>query len=281
MKTIREVLQLSKQYVSSKNREVAPYEVEEIIAHVLGVNRLDLYLNFDRPLEEEELTLMRSNIKRLIEGEPVQSIEGFTEFFGCQIVLNREVLIPRPETEQIVEHVATVLEEKDISGKTLWDMCTGSGCIGISLKKRFPELNVVLSDICPAALTVAKKNAQENQVEVAIVQGDLFEPFSGKKADFIIANPPYISREEFATLSPSVTQFEPQRALLAENSGLDFYLRFAPLMKEHLAPGGKAWFECGYLQGEKVRDIFIEHGYTLEPFYDLAGILRAVEVFKT
>lgn len=278
MKTLGEVLTLSKRYVASKSEEVRVSEVEQLIAHVLGVNRLDLYLNFERPLEEEELSTIRSHLKRLVDGTPLQYIQGFCEFMGCRITLDTTVLIPRNETEQLVDYVSEFLEQQDLCGKVLWDLCTGSGCIGISLKKRFPELKVVLSDISKRALQMAERNAIDNQVEVEILQGDLFEPFASDRADFIISNPPYISAEEFETLPPSVKNFEPSLALLAKDEGLDFYSRFSKELRQHLAPQGRGWFECGYLQGSVVKELFAKEGFATDTFYDYTGILRAIVV---
>ena len=129
------------------------------------------------------------------------------------------MLIPRPETEILVSKISDVLKNCNLEGKCLWDLCTGSGCIGISLKKKFPELDVVLSDISPAALAIASQNAKTNQVDVEILQGDLFQPFGNRKADFIACNPPYVSEEEFQTLDLEVKNYEPRLHSLQKRRG--------------------------------------------------------------
>ncbi len=280
MKTVREILALSLQYISSKNPEIERHELEIAVAHTLGLKRLDLYLNLNRPLEEKEVDRIRDIVKRLSEGEPIQYIEGVVSFIDCEIEVNSSVLIPRPETEQLVEHVLGCLKGKDLRGKTLWDICTGSGCIGIALKKHFPEIDVVLSDISPAALEVASRNAFRNNVSITLQQGDLFSPFVQEKANYIISNPPYISASEFPSLSKSVRNFEPKLALVAEDNGFRCYTELSEGLNKYLLPEGEAWFECGYTQGDAIKKIFEKKGYVTQLFYDYAKIARGVHIIR-
>ena len=141
-------------------------------------------------------------------------------------------------------------------GKVLWDICTGSGCIGLGLKRACPTLSVVMSDFCPKALAVARQNAERNQLAVELRLGDLLEPFRGQKADYIICNPPYVSRQEFESLSPSVRDHEPHRALLAGEKGTEFYERLARELPAFLNPGAHIFFEIGCSQGEAIQEIF-------------------------
>src|SRR5579872_23977 len=163
MKTIGEVIQLSTSFLKG-DRKTA----EMLAGHVLKCKKLDLYLHFDKPVIEEELENLREVLKRVRMGEPVEYVIGEVEFFGCRLKVDPRVLIPRPETEILVEMVS-----KRAKKGILWDVCTGSGCIGIALKKKNPELRVVLTDICPKALALAAENARLNQVEVEMIQGDL------------------------------------------------------------------------------------------------------------
>lgn len=259
MKSILEVLKLSTAYLQDKGIDNARRQAEDLIADALGIQRLNLYLDFDRPLIDTELAICRERLARRGRGEPLAYIHGETTFSGCRLVINQDVLIPRQETEILVEKIADRLASMNLQGKVLWDLCCGSGCIGIALKKRFPELSVVLSDLSKAALDVAKQNADINDVQVKIRHGDLLEPFQGEKAHFVVSNPPYISEREFSTLDKEVKQYEPKMALLAGASGLEFYQRFAAALMKYLEPRAFVWFEIGYDQGKALTALFQEH----------------------
>ena len=177
---------------------------------------------------------------------------GEIEFLGCKIKVTPDALIPRVETEFLPEHAAPYIE----SNKTAWDLCTGTGCIGLSIKKMFPTLSVTLSDLSPKCVKLAKENALRNGLDVQIVQGDLFEPFEGQKADYIFCNPPYISKKEFETLDASVKDYEPHMALVGGEDGLEFYRRIAACYQDYLNPNGKLFFEIGTGQGPAIIKIF-------------------------
>jgi release factor glutamine methyltransferase len=178
------------------------------------------------------------------------------EFYGLKLKVTTDVLIPRPETEILVDKIAKSLT--DVKGKRLLDLCTGSGCIGLALKKKFPSLQGSLSDLSSKALDVAKENSKINDVQVEFFQGDLFEPLALQKFDYIICNPPYISESEYADLSKEVRDFEPKEALLAGPSGLEFYQRLSRELPSHLNPGGKVWLEIGASQGASVSALFLD-----------------------
>lgn len=256
MKTILDIINLSSEYLERHDIDPSRREAEQLIADVLKLKRLDLYLQFDRPLNEQELEKCREVLRRRGLGEPTQYIHGSVEFYDCIIDVSTDVLIPRQETELLVDKMVKVLEKEDLQGKTLWDVCCGSGCIGISLKKRFPELEIVLSDRSPFALEMADKNAKQNNVAVTLLLGDLFQPFAGKKTHYLVSNPPYVSEEEYKELAPEVRKYEPREALIAGANGLEFYERFAQELSHYLHPGGKAWFEIGAEQGESVKKLF-------------------------
>ncbi len=251
MKTIGEVLKLSTAFLADRKAHRPRRMAEELLGHVLGLKKMELYLQFDKPVVEEELKILRELLKRSGKGEPLEYVTGQVEFFGCTIKTDARALIPRPETELLVELIS-----KRAPTGVLWDLCTGSGCIGIALKKAHPELSVTLSDLSAEALSLASENAQLNQVEVTLVQGDLLVPFRGQKADFIVCNPPYVSEAEFAQLDPAVRDFEPAQALLAGPRGTEFYERLARELPNHLNPGGQAFFEIGSTQGEALQRLF-------------------------
>ncbi len=272
MRTLLEVLTLSTEYLEQHGIQNPRRQAEELISDALGMQRLDLYLQFDRPFSESELDLCRKRLARRSKGEPLQYIKGEVDFFDSKIFLNQNVLIPRQETEILADIVATQLQKDDLNGKYLWDVCCGSGCLGIALKKKFPQLQVVLSDISAEALELAKKNALFNQVEVKCLQGDLLKPFEGSKTHYLICNPPYIAESEFSGLDVEVREFEPRKALVSGPSGLEFYERLASDLKGFLASPAKAWLEIGSTQGPAVYELFKKAGWqSCEVKKDWAG----------
>jgi release factor glutamine methyltransferase len=234
MKTVIEVLKLAQSFLHSRR------DAEDLLSHVLKMNRLDVYLHHDRPMEEEELAVLRELVKRRASGEPIAYLIGQVSFAGLTLKVDRRVLIPRPETEELVAQVL-----KRSPQGTLLDLCTGSGCIGLALKRARPELKVILSDLCAEALEVARANSAGFEVE--ILQGDFLAPLQGRHLDWIVSNPPYVA--DFAALPPSVRDFEPRLAL---EGGLLYYERLA---KER-PPNVKLFLEIGADQGEAVRKIF-------------------------
>lgn len=256
MKTLGEVLKLSTAFLQERQVERARRMAEELLAFVLQLKRLDLYLQFERPLEEQELTALRSYLKRKAKGEPLEYILGSVPFYHCHFEVNASVLIPRPETELLLHSICEELKGMDLSGKTAWDLCSGSGCLGIALKKRFPELRVCLGDFSKEALAVAQRNAQKNSVEVEFFEGDLLAPFKGEKADFVLCNPPYVSEEEYAALEPAVRDFEPRMALVGGKEGMEFYKRLDTELASFLKPQAKVYFEIGASQGEALKALY-------------------------
>lgn len=264
MKTVLEILKLTTDYLKEKGVGNARREAEDLISDALGLTRMQLYTDFERPLTNQELVLCRERLQRRIKGEPLQYIHGEVEFFGCRIKVTPAVLIPRQETEILVDKIAKELSQVELDGKVLWDLCCGSGCIGIALKKKFPQLEVCLSDISQDALNVASENAKLNEVSVTLLHGDLFQPFVGKKTHYIVCNPPYIAESEFQALDREVREHEPRQALISGKSGLEFYERLASEISGYLLPSGKAWFEIGTGQGEAVRQLFGEQHCRVE-----------------
>ncbi len=260
MKTIREVLQEAEKQLTRR-------EADWLVAEALGCKRFDLYMRMDQPLEAPELQRIKGWIERRVRHEPLAYLTGQVTFDGQMVMVNRHVLIPRPETELLVELMAKELEGKALDGKVLWDVCCGSGYIGIALKRRFPQLRVVGSDLSPEALEVARQNSRD----VEWVQGDLLEPFKGQKADFVVCNPPYVTEGEWAELEPTVRDYEPRMALVGGPTGLEFYERLARELPSYLNPGAKVWLELGMGQGDAVQALFGGKG-KLER--DYAGIQR-------
>ncbi len=256
MKGLGEVLAASARFLKERGIPSSRLTAEELIAFVLKMKRIDLYLQFDRPLEEGELSLIRPLLKRASFGEPVEYILGETSFYHTELSITPAVLIPRPETEIFVDLICKELAQDSQVGKEAWDLCTGSGCIGISVKKACPDLKMTLSDLSEKALELAGQNAVKNAVEVECLQGDLLEPFQGKKADFIFCNPPYISETEYKNLEISVKGFEPKVALVGGEDGLDYYRRLKECLPTFLQPKAKVFFEIGTGQGAALMDLY-------------------------
>lgn len=270
MKTISDILKLAAQHLQEKGVDRPRRDAEDLLAKVLSCQRLDLYLQFDRPLEEKELETLRNLVKRRARKEPIEYIFEEVHFFDSAISVSPHVLIPRPETEILVSKIA----EKIDSTKPLvvWDVCCGSGAIGIALKKKFPRLNVFLSDLSKEALQVAQNNAKKNGVQVTFFHGDLLDPFENQKADIIICNPPYISEKEYGILDPSVRDYEPRMALVGGEDGLKFYRRLGEALPAYLSSGGTVYLEIGSTQGQAVDELFLHASWkkkTLEK--DWAG----------
>ncbi|MGK5595432.1 MAG: peptide chain release factor N(5)-glutamine methyltransferase [Parachlamydiaceae bacterium] len=258
MKTLAEIIPLSAQYLNQKGISQARRDAEDLIANVLSFRRLDLYLHFDRPVEERELEELRDKLSRRARGEPLQYILGKVDFYHCALKVTPDVLIPRQETEILVDKVSEELKKWDLKDRSLLDLCCGSGCIGVSLKKRFPDLRVVATDVSCEALKVAKENCFQNQVEIELLEGDFLDAVRGELFDFVVCNPPYISEFDFDKLENSVREFEPRQALVAPERGLGFYKRFAKSGRAVVKKGGKVWFEIGYNQGSSIKEIFLQ-----------------------
>lgn len=256
MKFLLEVLNLSADFLKQKSVANSLREAQDLMCDVLHLKRTDLYLNYDRPLTEEELQRLRKVLVRRAKGEPSAYIHGKVDFLNCTLHVTPAVLIPRQETEILTAKIIEVLEKEELEGKSLWDVCCGSGCIGIALKKRFPHLRVILSDMSSHALEIAQKNAKDNEVNVDFLEGDLLLPFKGKKAHFLVCNPPYISEKEFVLLESEVKNYEPRCALVGGASGFEYYEKFRENLADYLHHQAKVWFEIGTGQGTTLRTLF-------------------------
>ena len=256
---VQEIAQQSTDYLEKKKIPSARRVIEEMLCSVLSLTRMELYLDFERPLNPDEIDSCRRILARVAKGEPIQYVIGSVSFYDCDIEISSDVLIPRPETELLVDKIVKELAGQDLANKSLWDVCCGSGCMGIALKKALPDLRVTLSDVSPKALTQARINAEKNSVSVEFLEGSLLEPFQGR-VDYLVVNPPYISDGDFQQLSPSVKDFEPRLALHGGVDGLDCYRVLAQDYKKFLNPAGKVWMELGTGQGEEVKELFDGQG---------------------
>lgn len=249
----------------------ARLEAQILLAHVLGCSRVQLYTGFDKPLGEAELASFRGLIKRRLSGEPVSYLVGETEFWGLPFHVEPSVLVPRPDTETVIE-VARVARPDRAAACRFLDLGTGSGVIAVSLAREYPAARVVATEISPAAAALARRNAARNAVadRVEVRDGDLFGPVRGERFDLIASNPPYIASPVIPTLSSEVRR-EPVVALDGGPDGLAFYDRICAQAREHLVPGGVLIVEHGYDQADAVRARFAAAGFTgITLVHDLA-----------
>jgi len=231
-------------------------EAELVLTHVLNCDRLSLYLNQGRDLSKDKAALISAILGRRAKGEPVQYILGQTEFMGLEFKVDRRVLIPRPETEILVEVALKIVKAAGIASPKILDLGTGSGCIAVSLAKNIPQGRVSASDISLQALELARENADLHQVSIAFIQSNLFTSLGKEGFDLIVSNPPYVATFELSTLAREIA-FEPALALEGGQDGLDFYRRISNQAAGYLQAGGFLILEIGLGQREPIENMLI------------------------
>ncbi len=267
---ILDVINSTTSFFEKKGITSPRLQIELLLAHHLNLKRLDLYLQFERELSDAELEPLREMVKKRATGIPLQHITGVAAFYGRDFHVSPDVLIPRPETEQVVEATLGKLRglvedgaSADKSKLRVLDMCTGSGIIGITLLLECPAVqNVTASDISEAALGMARKNAEKNLDDLSRIEfclSDLFDRIQGS-FDLIISNPPYIPRAVISTLSPEV-QFDPDGALDGGDDGLDFMRKITEKALGFLEAGGWLVLEIGHDQGSRVKGLLENAGF--------------------
>ncbi len=237
------------------NEKLAAKEELIIVSHVTkkdvqSITLGECYFSPEQKKEIDRLVALR------LAGVPLEQVLGKVDFFDLDIRITKDVLIPRVETEIFVEKILLSLTKDSLEGKVAVDLCAGSGCIGLAVKKNCPMLTVILSDISKSAIEVSKENARINALHVDCVVGNLFEGVKEKKIDYLFCNPPYIPEREYFSLDKGVKDHEPKLALLGGEDGLMFYRMIEKEAKKRLNPGAKLFFEIGYNQGASVIKIF-------------------------
>lgn len=272
--TVLKILNWTKGYLAEKGVENPRLEAEWMLCEALSLDRVGLYLNFDKPLNDAELAAFRGMVQRRAKREPLQYILGSQEFMGLDFLVTPAVLIPRHDTEVLVAEAV----QRGAGIHSILDIGTGSGCVAVALAKSLPEAEVSSVDVSAEALAVARGNAEKNQVAVRFFHGSLFEPLAGRRFDMIVSNPPYIPAAEIATLQQEVRGFEPLGALDGGADGLDFYRSIVSGAPEHLTPGGWLLFEVGAGQAPQVLELLRAGGFPVDCFSqtDPAGIERVV-----
>src|SRR5699024_4375520 len=247
MKPYKDILKEAKASlsISGKESRLASILMEEMF----GMNLTQLMLHGEEPMPEADLHAFVQALKRVMNNEPYQYVLGSAYFYDAYFKVTPDTLIPRPETEELVDYI---LKHEDDNGSVVADIGTGSGVIGLTLQKHWQANQVFLSDISYEALEVAKLNGKEQGIEPTYLHGDLFEPFieRGIKLDILVSNPPYISQEERHLMSPSVLKYEPMTALFAEDQGLYLYKAMISNLPSVLKTNGRVYFEIGFSQGQ-------------------------------
>lgn len=280
--TVLKLIEWTKGYLDKKGIATARLDGELLLAHILATDRTHLYMNFDQPLTEQELTDFKALLQRRAEHEPLQYITGEQEFWSMPFRVNPSVLIPRPETELLVEEGAKALcrDFPDEALKVL-DIGTGSGALAAALASELKEAVVTGVDISKDAIIIARENIERNGLSsrVVILEGDLFGPVAGAKFHLIVSNPPYIPKGDLATLQPEVKDFEPLSALDGGEDGLDYYRQIIPSAPGFLVPGGWLMFEHGAGQSLDIVRLFEKTGCFEEitSVNDYAGLDRLVK----
>lgn len=253
--TVLRLLRWSTQYLESKGVTGGRLDLEHLLAHVLGTTRLELYLQFERPLSEGELAAFKPHLLERAERRPLQYILGRTPFRELELMVDERVLIPRPETEELVGAVLARVREWGREGLEAVDVGTGSGAIALSLVTEGPFQKVVAIDRSSDALAVAQANAEAlgpAGARVEFREGDLLDPVGEERFDVIVANLPYVSPQEFGELEPEVREWEPEGALVARDGGLELLRRLVSLAPQLLRPGGLLALEVGMTQAREV-----------------------------
>ena len=244
-----------------------------LLEDACGLSRSGYLLNKDRQVKADVAAAYLEMIKRRAAGEPYQYITGKANFLGYDIKVTPDVLIPRLDSEVTAEIALGFVKE----GTRVLDMCTGSGCLAVAIKKERPGAEVSAADISEAALEIARSNATAHGANVTFTRSDLFGNVDGV-FDVIVSNPPYVTEEEYGHLSREVREHEPMLALVAGKDGLDIYRRLIPKAREHLK--GELVLEIGCRQAEAVGELLKENGYTdIRVHKDLAGLDRVVTAY--
>lgn len=275
--TISSLLNWTVNYFKSKNIQSARLDAEVLLSHVLRQERIYLYVHFDEPMEQNELSKFREYVKKRAQHVPIAYIIGEREFMGLPFKVTKDTLSPRPDTEILVENVLNnVDKDKEIE---IVDIGTGSGAIILSLLVNLPKAQGKTVDISSKAIEVAKENAVNLQVNdrCEFFVGDLFAPLNGNKFDLIVSNPPYIPQKDIATLEDDVKEYEPVSALTDGGDGLSYYRRLLSEGKAYIKENGFIALEIGIYQSEDVKQIAMDNGWkNIKIIKDYAGIDRVV-----
>ena len=277
---IKELLNKTDDFLAERGIESSRLDAEVLLAELLDMERINLYVKYDYPLKEKELKTYRKMVKKRARRIPLAYITGKKEFMSLEFDLSEEVLIPRPDTENLVEEVITYCRENELQEPQIIDVGCGSGAIAISLAYYLEDARVVGSDISKEALKVARHNLEKFELKerLSVVHSDLLAEFIKRdiaEIDIIVSNPPYISEAEMEELAPEIKK-EPRTALAAGKQGLDYYQKLIPQAEKVLKKEGMLFLEIGFQQAEAVLNIFSENWTELRVVKDYADHDRII-----
>lgn len=278
--TIFEAYNSTKKKLEAAGIQDYVFEAKQIIMHITGLTAPQILTNYTKELTEFQQNNLTVILRQREIRYPLQYIFGEWDFYGRGFYVGPGVLVPRADTETVVEVCAEFLKEKE--KPAVLDLCAGSGCIGITIAKEFPDSSVIMAEKYDEALRYAEKNIIRNKADNAVaMKGDIFEgTFSEGSFDLIVSNPPYIPQNEMRLISPE-TKYEPETALLAQDSGMEFYKAIINNYSKALKEGGMLCFEVGIRESEKVSRLLEEAGFkNITAKKDLNGIDRAVAGYK-
>lgn len=264
--TIQKLLSWVTEYFTGKGVDSPRLSAEWLLCYVLGYKRIELYTQFNKVVGQEQLSRLHELVKRAGAHEPVAYITGKKEFYSLEFEITKDCLIPRPETELLVERAIEFLRTRT-GEQFVCDLCTGCGCVAVAIARNFAGCQIVATDISDAALSVAEKNVAKHGLmnRIKLLQGDLFEPviagLGPARFDLIASNPPYVSELEYEKLAPNVKDFEPKSALTAGKDGLDIIKKIIANTNQYLKPAGTLMLEIGNEQGNAVRNLLETVGY--------------------
>jgi release factor glutamine methyltransferase len=271
--TVIRLINWGSDYFTTKGVDSPRLTIELMLAHVLRLSRFDLYMQFDRPLRDDELEQLRGMVRRRASREPLQYILGEAHFHGRVFDVDKGVLIPRPETELLVEEVL-----RRVHALRCLDVGTGSGCIGVTVALERPDTEVVAIDVSDEALAVARRNAEKlGARNIALERCDFMDDESVRALgsfDLVVSNPPYVAVGEIAALEPEVRDHEPHAALTDNGDGLAFYRRFIDVAPTLLRTGGNLFLEIGYGQADELDRLYRAAGFDVDILSDLDRIPR-------
>jgi len=267
--TIQRLLNWITEHFAEHDIDSPRLSAELLLSYVLGMKRIELYTQFDKTVSQNHLDKLHELVKRCGEHEPLAYLIGRGEFYSLDIKVNSDCMIPRPETELLVERAIEFIRKRE-GEQFVCDLCTGSACIAVAIAKNCLNAHIVATDICDSALALAAENVANHNVRerVTLLCGDLFAPIierlDNTEFDLIVCNPPYVSSGEYEVLDKNVKDYEPKHALYAGSDGLDIYRRIAERVDEFLKPDAALMLEIGYAQGPAVRELLEQTGVFAE-----------------
>lgn len=263
--TIQKLLNWVNEYLAEKGVDSPRLSAELLLSNVLGLKRIELYTHFDNSVSKQQLDILHDLVKRAGRHEPIVYLTGKTEYYSLELVITPDCMIPRPETELLVERAIEFLRLRS-GTQFVCDLCTGSGCIAVAIAKNFQNAHIFATDISAAALDIAAKNVEKHQLQdrITLLCGDLFEPIIPQLDtggfDLIVCNPPYTTAAEFESLDKNIKAYEPRVALYAGEDGLDVYRRIIEKVDDFLKHDAALMLEIGYKHGLAVKQLLEKTG---------------------